>query len=250
MPPGLAATLAAELDRRRPDLIVVSGDITQRGRPSEFAAARSWFAELSSPLLVVPGNHDIPLLHPIHRLWTPFARYERGLGRTAIEVFSNDEMHVVGLRSPRRWLWKSGRLSGGELDRLRQAFVGSTAPTRVLVLHHPLIGAGEHHKPIGNAGQLLVALAGIGVDIVLAGHWHRGRALLGGIEVPGRGYPLLAVHAGTALSDRRRSEPNAFNWLELADKTVKITQCVEMGGGFTDLPEAGFSRKGGFWLPG
>jgi len=61
----VVAGLAAELRADRPDLVVVSGDLTMGARPAEFRLARAFLDEVGAPALAVPGNHD---LTP-YRLW-------------------------------------------------------------------------------------------------------------------------------------------------------------------------------------
>ena len=73
--PVVAEALLAELNALEPDLIAISGDLTQRARRSQFEAARAWLDRLFAPYLVVPGNHDIPMFDVIRRFAAPRERY-------------------------------------------------------------------------------------------------------------------------------------------------------------------------------
>jgi 3',5'-cyclic AMP phosphodiesterase CpdA len=51
-----AELLLASLAQERPDLTVITGDLTQRGRRCQFAAARAFIEKLPPPVIVIPGN--------------------------------------------------------------------------------------------------------------------------------------------------------------------------------------------------
>jgi len=72
--------LAALARQQRPDLLVLSGDITQRATPAQFEAAGAFVRRLGVPVLAVPGNHDIPLFDLWTRLRRPYARYSAAFG--------------------------------------------------------------------------------------------------------------------------------------------------------------------------
>src|SRR5690606_12450202 len=75
----LTEPLAEAIAQADPDLIAVSGDLTHRARPEQFAAAMAFIAALDRPALAVPGNHDIPLWNVGLRLFAPFRRWREGV---------------------------------------------------------------------------------------------------------------------------------------------------------------------------
>src|SRR5205823_6136985 len=101
--------LLASLDHHHPDLVVVSGDFTQRARRSEFALASSFLARIAAPKLIVPGNHDVPLYDIVSRFLTPLSKYHRYVASAGVpgSAFADDEIAILGVNSPppeRRWL--------------------------------------------------------------------------------------------------------------------------------------------------
>ena len=79
--PSTVQPLAAAIRRiaPAPDLLAVSGDLTQRARRTEFAQAREFLDSLPFRRLVVPGNHDVPLYNVFTRFATPLARYTHAI---------------------------------------------------------------------------------------------------------------------------------------------------------------------------
>src|SRR5438309_7042065 len=75
--PALIEPLLASLDAIRPDVVVVSGDLTQRARAAEFEQARAFLERVRFPRIVVPGNHDVPLYRVWERFLSPLGRYQR-----------------------------------------------------------------------------------------------------------------------------------------------------------------------------
>jgi 3',5'-cyclic AMP phosphodiesterase CpdA len=69
--PEIIEPLVAQVHELKPDLVVVSGDLTQRARSSQFKEARAFLNMLPQPQLVVPGNHDVPLFNVAARLLQP-----------------------------------------------------------------------------------------------------------------------------------------------------------------------------------
>jgi len=70
--PGAVEALVPLVHEKRPGLVVLSGDITQRARRGQFEAARRFLDRLpAAALVVIPGNHDIPLFNVFGRLLRP-----------------------------------------------------------------------------------------------------------------------------------------------------------------------------------
>src|ERR1700682_911993 len=126
-----AEDLLASLRAGDPDLVVVSGDLTQRARRAEFIQARHFLNSISQPKLVVPGNHDIPLYDLFRRLMTPFAKYHHYISPVGLagDLFRDEEIAVLGLNTARRLTHKSGRISMEQISQIRRTF--SDAPPDV-----------------------------------------------------------------------------------------------------------------------
>jgi len=213
-----APVVQALLDLARrlsPDLVVLSGDITQRARTSQFAAARQFVSDLGFPVLAIPGNHDIPLFNIAARMFNPYGGYKRAMGVTLEPVFSSDGLLVIGVNTTRPARHKNGEVSRAQVDRvcarLRQARPGQL---RVIVVHQPLRAIVEEDVSNLLIGRQMAIPAWVdaGADLVLGGHIHLPYVVPLG-EAAGR--RAWVVQAGTATSHRVRGGiPNSVNVLE------------------------------------
>jgi 3',5'-cyclic AMP phosphodiesterase CpdA len=229
--PGAAEALLAALEALHPDVVLVSGDLTQRARRVEFAGARGFLGRIAAPTLVIPGNHDLaPFWYPVRRFLKPFARFERYVSPERLPLFVDDEIAILGLNTARRATAKNGRISVTQMAEMRRIFSGlPEAVFRTLVTHHPLAApAGTLGSRTGSAGRSHAALAilrALGVRLLLSGHHHRARAGAADdeiAEVPAEAKSLLIAHAGTAISTRTRDEANSFNLLRIETAAVEI----------------------------
>lgn len=198
----------------RPALVVLSGDLTQRARPAQFAAARDFVASLPAPFLAIPGNHDIPLYALGTRLRAPYARYAAAFGNELEPAWSSAEWLVLGVNTTRWWRHKQGEVSPAQIERvaarLRQAAPGQT---RVVVVHQPMavIDESDRRNLLRGHAQAAGAWAAAGAQLVLGGHIHL--PYVRPLPEPG-GRPLWVVQAGTAVSHRVRGDiPNSVNLL-------------------------------------
>lgn len=192
-----------------PQAIIVSGDVTQRARAAEFNAARRFFEQLPAvPLLLLPGNHDIPLFNVPARLFAPYAGWMRAFGRWgAIErTWSATDWQVTTVKTTRRLRHKNGAIAAAQIDRVVRALQSATpAQARLVVVHQPMaIPPGRPDEAVnllrGEREQALARWAEAGADLIVGGHIH-----LPFMErVAGLARPLVVAQAGTAVSDRTR----------------------------------------------
>lgn len=212
---GLANSLRADISGHRPDLVVVSGDLTQRGRRREFADARAFLDDLPGPVLAVPGNHDLPLFDLSRRVLSPTKRYERFIAPDLNPVVSLPDLVAVGLDTMPAWRWKAGRISPWQADLVRTALGEAPAGAwRLLVTHHPLLPA----ERSGLVGRRLLAdaCAHARASVLLAGHTHTASATVVTLDSQEHPWRSLAVTAGTAMSRRTRGTPNAYAVVRLS----------------------------------
>lgn len=247
VPEGLAQVLLDRLQALAPDLIVVSGDLTQRARSHQFAQAAEFLSHLHAPTLVVPGNHDVPLHAPLSRLLWPFARWRRHLGHDLEPEHHDDEIAVIGVNTVNPLVWQAGRISPRAVRRVCDAFRGSPdTRTRIVVLHHPLTQApGVSKAPMRGAEAAVRDLAECGADIVLSGHLHAWHAAPYAARKGGRA--TLLVQAGTALSSRLRTPENDFNLLTVAAGAVTVERHVLTMQGLSVAGRVSFRRAGDGW---
>jgi 3',5'-cyclic AMP phosphodiesterase CpdA len=243
--PSLIEPLLAEVTALEPDLVVISGDLTQRARNRQFAEAAAFIARLPQPVLCVPGNHDTPLDNLYLRLFKPWTRYRRHISADLEPTFQNEALSVVGANTVNRFAWQQGRFSQRMLARVTARFASAGSRTRILVVHHPLEHLEGSDKSLTRgAGRALKALAEQGTDIVLSGHIHTTH--VGPFTAaPG----LLFVQAGTGLSTRLRHEENAFNVLDITPGRVSIRSILAgEDARFAVNANAEFARRDGHWL--
>lgn len=238
--PLVISTLARTINELAPDLVVISGDHTQRARRSQFKKAAAFFAGLQPKLLIVPGNHDVPMFNIPMRLLMPFWEYRRYIADNLEPVFTDSELMVVGLNSVRTVLFSDeGRLNVGQADRAAELL--RTAPEhtiKIIVTHHPFdVPQGEpQDKMIGRSRMAMERLASVGADIFLAGHLHVSH--VGGTATRYKiaGHSALLVQAGT-MSIRERGEPNTFNIIRIANgENVTIDRLAWNGGARAFFP--------------
>ncbi len=203
-------TLACQ---QRPDVLVLSGDITQRARPAQFRAARAFADRLGAPVLAVPGNHDIPLLDWWARLRHPYARYIAAFGTDLEPVHRSPELMVVCVNTTRAWRHQNGEISGRQVDRVARLLVrAESAQLRVVVVHQPVAvtRADDLSNRLRGHAAALERWAAAGADLVMGGHIHLPYVM----PLQGLARPLWAVQAGTAVSSRvRKGVPNSVNLL-------------------------------------
>jgi 3',5'-cyclic AMP phosphodiesterase CpdA len=171
---AVEATLGPLVERVDPELIAVTGDLAHRGRRREHERAAAFLRELGRPLLVIPGNHDIPYAFPA-RFTRPWAEFERQW-ETVEPVYRSDGLVVVGLNSVRPWRHQSGGIRSSQVERTARLL--GDAPEgalRVVCLHHHLIGAPwrSRKRPVSRRSDVLAGLVDAGAELILAGHIHQ-----------------------------------------------------------------------------
>ncbi len=207
--PELVEALVRRVRHLEPAAVVLSGDITQRATAAQFAAAARFAQRLApTPVLAIPGNHDIPLYAVHERLFSPYRRYAQAFGPVADRLWSQGIWHVALLNTTRWWRHKHGEVSRGQVDRVVQ-WLQSAAPraVKVVVTHQPLtlVTPRDGHNRLRGAEPALQAWHTAGADLLLGGHIHLPSIAC----VRPEPTPLWAVQAGTAVSSRVRGQaPN------------------------------------------
>jgi 3',5'-cyclic AMP phosphodiesterase CpdA len=171
---AIERSLEPLVERARPELIVVTGDLAHRGRRREHERAAAFLRGLGRPLLVIPGNHDIPYTFPA-RFTRPWAEFERQWG-TVEPVHRSDDLMVVGLNSVRPWRHQSGRIRAAQIARTAELLADAPeGALRVVALHHHLIGAPwrSRKRPVAHRATVLAGLVDAGAELILAGHIHQ-----------------------------------------------------------------------------
>jgi 3',5'-cyclic AMP phosphodiesterase CpdA len=228
LPALLAAVAAAE-----PDLVVISGDFTQRARVREFKDAACFLAKLPLPQLLVPGNHDVPLYDLMRRWLAPLGRYRRYITDDLAPFYADEEIAVLGINTARALTFKNGRINQAQLASLTER-LATCGPhvTRIVVTHHPFDtpdsapGATPVHSVVGRADLAIASFLQAQVDMILSGHQHLSHVRLTGERYTLESRGALLIHAGTATSNRQRGEVNAFNIVRIARPEADVACMV------------------------
>jgi 3',5'-cyclic AMP phosphodiesterase CpdA len=227
--PNRAATLLEEIERRKPTIVAISGDLTQRARSEQFRQAREFMESIKAPLIVVPGNHDVPLWNVFSRFYSPLTKYKRWISRDLSPTYQDDQLVVMGLDSTRRFTIKGGRLDDEDLRVVRERL--GRLPQRlckVIVTHHPLaLPPGfERERAVGGVKQALKVFEECGVEVVLTGHLHQTYYTNARSDCPQSERSILLVQAGTAASLRGRGNEymkNSLNLIEISEREIRVT---------------------------
>ena len=219
--PEVVEGLVRLAQQQRPDVVVLSGDITQRARRHQFAAARAFCDRLPAcTLLALPGNHDIPLFDLGRRVLQPYGGFRAAFGDALEREWSAPDMLVLTLNTTRSWRHKDGTLSAAQIERVASRMArAAAAQLRVVAVHQPLAvyrPQDERDLMHGHAAAVQ-RWAQSGVDVVLGGHIHLPYVVGMHERDPSLGRPLWVVQAGTAVSRRTRHEAgNSVNLLRRA----------------------------------
>jgi 3',5'-cyclic AMP phosphodiesterase CpdA len=223
--------LRRRLEQLAPDVVVISGDLTQRARAQQFREARAYLDTLPKPQVVVPGNHDVPLYNVFARFLRPLAGYRRFIADDLEPGFVDEEIAVLGINTARSFVFKGGRVSEGQLGMVREKLCHLEGKvTTILVTHHPFMAL---HK-----------LLDCGIDVLLAGHLHATH--IGHAAERVEGLSALLVQAGTATSHRTREEPNSFNLLRIRRRRIDVEQYALRGRGFSRAATQIFEWENGW----
>ncbi len=261
--PAVGEALLRAAPELHPDIIIASGDFTQRAKAQQFAAARAFLDRLPGvPLVTVPGNHDIPLYRAWERIFWPYALYRRSICKELDSVLRRDDAVIVALNttSPLAAI-TAGRVRRWQLDFCADAFRSApSGAAKIVVAHHHFAPAPDYdneHDVMRRAKEALDQFNEMDVDLILGGHLHR--AYIGNsLDV----YPskdrtrgIIIVQSGTTTSQRGRArerEKNSFNLIKIGPEVTRITHFMYFheAGGFAPVSRHLFPRRSRQYLSG
>lgn len=250
---SLVAAVEQSVDALKPDLVVVSGDFTQRARTEQFKEACEFLERLRDgghEVLGVPGNHDVPLYDVLRRFLSPLTRYRRFIDKTLCPYVELKGVAVLGINTARSLTFKDGRISKEQIGFIRETFARTDPEaTRVLVTHHPLyaVPVGDKiQRAVGRQELALDAIEDAGVDLLLAGHAHHASAH-DASELVTRSGGALIVQAGTATSNRVREQDQSFNTIDIHRGRVTVTVNAWSGEAFQAADAQPYEYRSGRW---
>lgn len=215
-----------KLRKKEIKLAVLTGDLTQRAKKTEFIAAKEFMESLDSPLFVVPGNHDVPLYNLFLRLLTPYRKFMRYLGPFSKNYYEDDDIAVFGLWTVDNFTVKTGKLRESDLKDVEEKF--SQVPDskiKIIASHHPLISM--NHPRVKQDLERLMKLS---PHFLMWGHEHQSNVMSMNKD---RIFPLI-LSSGTSASTRTRAEANSFNFVTFNQKdfVIEIYRHSKLLGGF------------------
>ena len=254
--PKVAEALMATIPDLDPDAVVVSGDLTQRAKREQFEEARAFFDRLSEiPMLVIPGNHDVPLYRIFERLFKPHALYREIICDDLNPVLEVGNVVLVGLDStaPRRSI-SNGRIFLDQLEHVQETLKRVPEDkVRIVVAHHHF--APGHDKvfdiSMQKSGRAIDCFVDLKVEMILGGHLHRSYVGNSLDFFPGhhRDRGVIIVQCGTSTSSRgigRERDENTFNLVDVGPDNLTVTHFIyyDAAGKFAPLSKHIFPRRG------
>jgi 3',5'-cyclic AMP phosphodiesterase CpdA len=224
--PQVAEAVIERIHSLKPDLILVTGDISQRAREVQFREARKFLDQFAPiPMISLPGNHDIPLFNIFTRLFFPYFGYTKYFKGRLDGIYSHNDIEILTLNSTDRFRHVQGAL---DLKQLKEELVAfkADAKLRIVAFHHPMDckkGVDEKNLLI-NRAQAIQLFEKYKVDLVLGGHIHDPITRTTVIRYPSLKRSFVLSVAGTTTSYRtRRFAPNSFNIYDLTtDSPVSL----------------------------
>jgi 3',5'-cyclic AMP phosphodiesterase CpdA len=220
--------LAPLIERIHPELVIASGDLTHRARREQHERAAAFLRGLGRPLLVIPGNHDIPSWASLGRFTRTFEEFERQWERTE-PVYQSENILAVGLNSVRPWRHQSGAIAESQLRWVAEEMARAPeGALRVVALHHHLLGAPWRtwKPPLSRRTRVLARLVDAGAELVLAGHVHQSAvAERREFEVVRGGEHAVTVALAPGLGQprpKRRGESRGFHVFEAQSASLQV----------------------------
>lgn len=245
--PDVETALRALVVEAEPELVVVSGDLTHRNSRADHKRAAALLRSLGRELLVIPGNHDMPMLPPA-RFTHTFSEFARVWGETE-PVYQSERIVACGLNSARPWLYQEGVVRGAQVERAAQTFAQAPeGALRLVAVHHHLVSAPWRtvKLPVFRRGQVLTALVEAGAELIVSGHVHQSsvveRREFEVPEGPVRGAVITTAPGLGRPRARRKGEARGFHLYEADKRTLTVRTYAWCGDGWTLIAERRFPR--------
>lgn len=246
---GVVAAMAVAISAVNPEIVIVSGDLTQRARKKQFLEAVAFINALPGEKIIVPGNHDIPTYNWLARMLNPFHRYRRYVSTNLEPFYHDSEVAILGLNTVRKTKYVGGKMRARHARLIARAFMLVNPDLiRILVAHHPF-DLPEHlpgKKIIRGADKRIQHIVSAQIDLILGGHMHVShvRSIAERYKIDGKA--ALVVQAAT-VSKRGRGEEPTFNLIKISGTVIDISRFVYSGTEFVQQLEERYQYAEGSW---
>lgn len=205
----------------KPDLIIITGDLTHRAKEDQFKNAIEFIESINIDVFCIPGNHDIPLYKVCSRLTHPFKNYKEYIHSNIEPIFENDLIKIVGLNSVNPYSVKKGKITSHQIKKVEAEFSNSSK-WNILAFHHNITQIENLHKALPSAQQLANISATSPIDLICTGHLHYKciKPLLPNISKP------VVAHAGSLSCKRTNDQTNGFFCFTISKKNLQIENYI------------------------
>lgn len=232
-----------------PDVVVVSGDLTQRALAGQFDQAMAFLRDLGLPFMVIPGNHDLPVFNPLMRVFNGFGPYGARASADLTPVMQIGRLRLFGMNTAHPFKWRGGVARSADVDRICRALQdGPPDAISIAVCHHPLEEPpGFERGETEDAAMAMSRFAAAGLRVTLSGHLHHWSTGLGISGQAGR--PVFQMQTGTALCARERERDHGFAVLAFDDNDLSVTPWIvrESFLTFAPRPALAYAYREGLW---
>jgi 3',5'-cyclic AMP phosphodiesterase CpdA len=215
--PAVRDALLGELQTHPPDLILLTGDITQRARRDQFVEARTFLDALPRvPILSLPGNHDLPLFDLFSRIVKPYDHYRRYISPELQPEYVDERVAVLCVDATSPLRHKDGALTVQQIEGTAAELARLDLPFRLVATHQPLaaVVTTDVRNLAHRAAQALDRWIAAGADLFLGGHIHLPYCIE--VRTTDLRQSGVLLQAGTCLSSRiRNGIPNSYNLVTL-----------------------------------
>ncbi len=253
--PGALGRLEEQIGLTRPDMCIVSGDLTMRARPHEWHQARAFLNRLPVPYMVVPGNHDLPYFNLWERFRQPYRRFQTYINEDLDPTYTDEVMAIMGINTARSWVphytWKEGSISAAQIKRANTFFKNNgDRIIKIVFTHHPFLPPPQRPRTylVRNARPALEAFETSGVDLLLGGHLHLPYS--GDISSFHKQIrrAMICIQGSTATSTRlRQRAPNGYSRIQLYMNKVAVINKQWTGTDYDDAGNAEYCRTETGW---
>ena len=210
--PDLLVKVIDEINEMNPDVVIITGDITENGYYMEFEKAAEYMDNIEPPKLVIPGNHDAR--HVGDQVFSEIIKKRCGTLN-----LKNNGLKVIGLDS------SEPDLDYGKVGRAQQNFMEKELKNaqkdglyKIIALHHhiiPVPKTGRERNVLSDAGDILQSIIDGGANLVLSGHKHMPHVWIMG--------DTTFATAGTASSLKLRGKTSpSYNIVDIKEDTIEI----------------------------